>query len=722
MQYLDFEIEIASAAEGDYAVRVLRSPAGEATGTMRLSLEDMQVGERIDALQTALLRSGVSGHAPAMPEAKTVEQFGKDLWGALFSGDVLAAFEVSRSRAKQSGHGIRLKLRFASPELAALPWEYLYDSRKGDYLSIYTASPLVRYVPLQQAIEPLLVTPPLRILAMVASPSDYPALDVEREKGRLDRAIARLKGRGIVELTWLDGQTPQDLMDALQQPPWHVFHFIGHGGFDADRGEGVIVFADDTGVSRRVAGTDLGRLLGDHDPLRLAVLNSCDSARGDEADVFSSTAAALVRRGTPAVVAMQYEITDEAAIEFSRSFYHAIAGGMPVDAAVAAARKGIALAIPNTLEWGTPVLFMRAPDGVLFNVPAPIPPPPDLPPVLPPEPDPGPDPEPKPPEPKPEPIPEPKPPEPEPEPEPKPPEPEPEPEPKPPEPKPKPKPGVRGGWLVAIGAVVIGTLLFIGMMAILGNSLPGRIAYATSSGIMTVAPDGSDLTLVAGTGAGDTDPGWAPDASSLVYRSASGLRLAAVADGASQGQLTEGNDFSPAWSPDGTTIAFASDRGGSPLQIYLVPAGGGEPAPLRPSHVGVEEHDPTWSPDSNMLVFASGSREARELVVYDVNSGFTQLTFNGVDDVDPAWSPDGQSIVFASTDGGNFDIWKVNVDGSGLTPLTSGPAVDHDPAWSPDGRAIAFSRSDGTTSQIIVLMLETGEESQIGEGSYPTWR
>ena len=57
----------------------------------------------------------------------------------------------------------------------------------------------------------------------------------------------------------------------------------------------------------------------------LRPLQAAARARGDEADVFSSTAAALVRRGTPAVVAMQYEITDEAAIEFLQALRHRVA-------------------------------------------------------------------------------------------------------------------------------------------------------------------------------------------------------------------------------------------------------------------------------------------------------------------------------------------------------------------------------------------------------------
>ena len=57
-----------------------------------------------------------------------------------------------------------------------------------------------------------------------------------------------------------------------------------------------------------------------------------------------------------------------AAVEFARSLYEALADGMPVDACVAEARKAISLSASNTVEWGTPVLHMRSPDGALFQI------------------------------------------------------------------------------------------------------------------------------------------------------------------------------------------------------------------------------------------------------------------------------------------------------------------------------------------------------------------
>src|SRR2546430_144567 len=114
----------------------------------------------------------------------------------------------------------------------------------------------------------------------------------------------------------------------------------------------------------------MAMLLADHRSLRLVVLNSCEGARGSELDIFSSTAAILVRRGIPAVLAMQYEITDRAAITLSKVFYEALAKGIPVDRAVSEARKTISLAAGTTVEWGTPVLYMRSPNGVLFDLSA----------------------------------------------------------------------------------------------------------------------------------------------------------------------------------------------------------------------------------------------------------------------------------------------------------------------------------------------------------------
>jgi formylglycine-generating enzyme required for sulfatase activity len=62
---------------------------------------------------------------------------------------------------------------------------------------------------------------------------------------------------------------------------------------------------------------------------------------------------------------MQFEITDAASIAFSRGFYGALAEGTPVDAAVTHARLAI-FAEDNDTEWGTPALYLRAPNGVIF--------------------------------------------------------------------------------------------------------------------------------------------------------------------------------------------------------------------------------------------------------------------------------------------------------------------------------------------------------------------
>lgn len=368
MEYLDFDIEVGPGHAESYPAAVLNSPAGQAQATLDWPFKAQELESYLQQLQFALFASD----AIRRKAARAMQKFGQRLFDALFVDDLRGCYDVSRMLAGQKNAGLRLRLRISPSELAVVPWEYLYDSRLGEYLCLIKQTPLVRYLALPQPIQPLKVRQPLRILGMIASPKDQPALHIQREQAYLEEAIRNLIAEGLVELTWLSGQTWRDLHQAMQGGPWHIFHFIGHGTSDPSSGDGVLMLAKETGETDLQSAQQIGRLLGDHHSLRFIVLNACQGAQSDTQELFSGTATTLARRGIPAVLAMQYKITNSAAIELTRSLYAALAGGLPVDEAVTEARKAISFSTANSLEWGTPVLYMRSPDGVLFDLPKPI--------------------------------------------------------------------------------------------------------------------------------------------------------------------------------------------------------------------------------------------------------------------------------------------------------------------------------------------------------------
>jgi hypothetical protein len=80
----------------------------------------------------------------------------------------------------------------------------------------------------------------------------------------------------------------------------------------------------------------------------------------------------LVTAGIPAVVAMQFPITDKAAATFAREFYKRLCVGEEagqVDVAVAYARSMLTVLHPGDRSWAAPVLFTNAADGVIFSIP-----------------------------------------------------------------------------------------------------------------------------------------------------------------------------------------------------------------------------------------------------------------------------------------------------------------------------------------------------------------
>ena len=102
------------------------------------------------------------------------------------------------------------------------------------------------------------------------------------------------------------------------------------------------------------------------------MLNACDSGQTDDGRAFTGLAPQLVAAGIPAVVAMQFPITDKAAATFAREFYKRLCVGDEagqVDVAVAYARSMLSVLHPGDRSWAAPVLFTHAPDGVIFSVP-----------------------------------------------------------------------------------------------------------------------------------------------------------------------------------------------------------------------------------------------------------------------------------------------------------------------------------------------------------------
>jgi uncharacterized protein YjiK len=366
LTYQDFDLMIEPGEKpGKYRARVINSPGGP-SGPVEFT-----VPFSADQLENFILKIGLPRRASTRgrPQTLPLKDFGGKLYDAVFQDGVRDALSRSLSQTGTPGAGLRLRLRLTdTPELAGIPWEFLYDRPLNRFLALSSRTPLVRYLDLPDPPRPLRVKGPLRLLVMISNPrdSEYPALDVEREWSSLNDALAVPLQNGRVVVERLTANMAA-LQQRLRREEFHVFHFIGHGSYRSDWSDGVLIMEDDSGHGHEVTGEELGSLLNDHDATRLAVLNACEGARSDMIDPFAGTAQSLIQQGLPAVVAMQFEITDAAAIIFARELYGAIADGYPLDAALAEARRAIRYSLAVN-EWGTPVLYSRAPDGRLFDL------------------------------------------------------------------------------------------------------------------------------------------------------------------------------------------------------------------------------------------------------------------------------------------------------------------------------------------------------------------
>jgi formylglycine-generating enzyme required for sulfatase activity len=365
--YLNFDLLLNEMGDS-YQAHVIDSPAGQASRTFTLPFSAVELENFI--LKIGQNRGNVRSLHIETIDVPSIKKLGGALYEALFSGAVAERFSSSLAIARHEGKGLRIRLRLSgAPKLIDIPWELLFDAANGNYIGLSVNTPIIRKLDLATLPEMRQVQGALQVLVMISSPSNYPQLDVEREWDRINTATLGLQKEGRLILTRVEPSLAA-LQRQVRQGEYHVFHYIGHGGFDRTNNDGVLVLEDRNKKGDLVSGQDLGTILYDETTLQLVLLNSCSGGRTSVTDPFAGVGQSLLQKSIPAVIAMQFEISDEAAITFSHEFYAALVDGYSIDAAVAEARKMI-YAEANQLEWATPVLYTSIDSGSLLREPPP---------------------------------------------------------------------------------------------------------------------------------------------------------------------------------------------------------------------------------------------------------------------------------------------------------------------------------------------------------------
>lgn len=377
--YHNFDVTVGQLVGDVYPALAVYAPLGTASDQLAINPKAQPLADLLAWASTSV--------GPSAANLSQAEDLGDALYRLLLGGRLGDHLRSALRHAEDYGHGLRLRLAADDLTILSLPWEFLFDRSRGLLFATDEATPLARYLSDYAtfgATRSLAASLPLRLLMVVPAVAD---LDVAAEIARVREALNREGLLGdLVELTVLGGpEEPvslQRLSDFLQddEQGFDILHFSGHG--DTEGGRGHLRFNDDRGGDQWVDGGTFGRLLKRYTqpqhrprPLRLAVLNACEGGvsapKAYGVRSLLGVAPALIQNGLAAVVAMQYEILDDAAIAFARAFYRALTRDTTagqVDLAVTSARRALATQFPGHRSFATPVLFLHAADGRIFDL------------------------------------------------------------------------------------------------------------------------------------------------------------------------------------------------------------------------------------------------------------------------------------------------------------------------------------------------------------------
>lgn len=370
--FLDFDIRVLKAGPDHYLVTAQTPESGLAQGALDWkTLSQEAFVEKLRQIK----------EEPYSTDEALFRDVGTTLFDALFQDEVRDLFISIFSQQVQNKENTYLRLRLdileTAVEVAMLPWEFLAWNEM--FLATQIKTLLTRqYLDLQVGnLRSMTIAGKPRALIVIPRGSE---LSVEQEQETITTA---LKNAGIPYDILADNVSIQDLDDQLATQPYHILHFIGHGEFRSEEDgalHGSLRFNRKEGEEGSeeneewVTDTRLRALLATYESIRLIVLNACKGAEvaaQASGSGFIGTAPALLKARIPAVIAMQYAILDPVALQFAETFYKRLTDPGTwfghVDIAMTLARNACYLNFPQDRGFASPILYLRAPSGQIFE-------------------------------------------------------------------------------------------------------------------------------------------------------------------------------------------------------------------------------------------------------------------------------------------------------------------------------------------------------------------
>jgi hypothetical protein len=253
--------------------------------------------------------------------------FGSTLFNFLFTG---AIRDLYRSLISSTEGKVRITVASPLPELVILPWELMCDAHL-DYFPRFLSNQSnvlvnrsLRMFNRSVVQAENLADDELRILLVTANPIDTAMLDLRMEEHLLTFSINQPPSiSNNVHVKTLHDADINQLDDTITNFNPHVLHFAGHGGYDRDSQLGFIILCSQDGRKRPdfVNCFRFSDILRRSKSIKLVVLNNCFGAHQGLAFALSGVAQSLNASDIPAVVSMQFAISDTTAHAIVLNFY-----------------------------------------------------------------------------------------------------------------------------------------------------------------------------------------------------------------------------------------------------------------------------------------------------------------------------------------------------------------------------------------------------------------